>query len=179
MLTQGYIEPVPDLISPYSKTWGFMSEALAPTPPASGTYEAANRGVWYPIFVPATCVARRMFWANGGTATGNIEAGIYRDGGYKPGAKLVTSGSVGQSGTTAIQFADITDTTLAVGLHWLYISGSSTSSTLLRSNTEQIDEIVRFEQESIGPGSSPSTATPVESTTTQVYVFGFSTTTIT
>jgi hypothetical protein len=179
MLTAGYLEPVPDMVSPYTKAWGFMDEALAPAPPGAGTYEAADRGIYYPLYVPTTCVARRMWWVNGGTATGNIEAGIYLDAGYKPGVKLVTTGTIGQSGTSAVQFADITDTTLSPGLHWLYISGSSTSSTLLRCNTEAWDEIVRFQQASIGPGSAPSTATPVESTSTQVYLFGFSTTTIT
>jgi hypothetical protein len=180
MLTAGYLEPVPDMVSPYTKAWGFMDEALAPAPPGAGTYEAADRGIYYPLYVPTTCVARRMWWVNGGTATGNIEAGIYLDAGYKPGVKLVTTGTIGQSGTSAVQFADITDTTLAPGLHWLYLSCSSTSSTFLRtSSLTHYDELYRWDQASIGPGSAPDPAVPTESDSDQTYFVGFSTTTIT
>jgi hypothetical protein len=179
-LTSGYLEPVPDLISPYTSGWGIASIHLSSGFGTAGTYESANRGIWYPLYIPTTCVARRMWWTNGSTATGNVEAGLYRDGGFKPGVKLVTTGSVGQAGTSAVQFADITDTTLAPGLHWLYLSCSSTSSTFLRtSSLTHYDELYRWDQASIGPGSAPDPAVPTESDSDQTYFVGFSTTTIT
>lgn len=182
MLTQVYIEPVPPMIGTHTAGWSQLSEAIATAAPSSATWaEGINVGVWFPLSVPSVCVARRMWWANGATATGNVEAGIYRDGGYKPGAKLIATGSVGQSGTNTIQFSDITDTTLSPGLWWLFISCSSSSSTFFQSNiqTANFDELLRLQQSSIGPGSSPSTATPAESGATRIHLFGFSTTTIT
>jgi hypothetical protein len=175
-------EPVPPMVSVWTSGWGFVSEGILGTIPGSATYEAVNRGVWHPIQVPSVCVARRIFWVNGATQAGNIEAGIYLDGGYKPGAKLITTGSVAQSAATNdIQFTDITDTTLAPGLYWLYIAASSTSTTLFRSSMSLLGGQVgwKFHQDSIGPGSAPATATPVASTGANIYFVGFSTHTIT
>lgn len=174
-------EIVPPMVSPFTYRWGFIDEGNAPAVPASGTYESANRGVWHPLSVPTICVAKRIWWANGATATGNIEAGIYLDAGQKPGAKLVTTGSVAQSGTSVIQFADITDTTLTPQLYWLYLSASSGSATIMRA-TFQLTAFLtfyKFQQASIGPGSAPSTATPAEAASNNVYSFGFSTHTTT
>ena len=173
-------EPAPPMVSLWTDGWMAMSEGLVATGPTSGTWEAANRGVWFPVSVPSVCVVRRMWWANGATVTGNVEAGVYLDGGHKPGAKLITTGSVGQATTNAIQFGDITDTTLTPQLYWLFISCSSTSATFFRSaGVSTLDAYVGMDQDSIGPGSSPSTATPVERQSANVYLFGFSTTTIT
>ncbi len=175
-------EVAPPMVSMWTAGWGFITEGIAGTAPASATYESANRGVYFPLWVPCVTVAKRMWWANGATATGNVEAGLYRDsGGYKPGDKLVTTGSVGQAVTNTLQFADITDTTLTPGRYWLYLSCSSTSSTFFRSAlfSVAVDDLFRFDQASIGPGSAPSSATPAEASTNSVYVFGFATHTVT
>lgn len=179
-VTPGFVEPVPPMVSPWTAGWGFVTEGYAPSSPVSASWETTNTGVWFALYVPSVCVAKRMWWANGATVSGNVEAGIYLDGGYKPGAKLITTGSVAQATINVVQFADITDTTLTPGLYWLFLSCSTTSATFFRSTTSlSLDELRRFEQASIGPGSAPATATPVESTNSQIYLFGFSTTTIT
>lgn len=182
MLTAGYVEPVPAMVSLWTDGWSVMSVGVSGGP-GSAAWESDNRGVWFPLYVPATCVAKRMWWANGSTvsASYNVEAGIYLDAGYKPGAKLITTGSVAQGTATAIQFADITDTTLTPGLVWLFMSCSTTSATFFRgtASTATWDELLRFQQTSIGPGSAPATATPVEGGHQNLYLFGFSTTTIT
>jgi len=122
-----------------------------------------------------------MWWANGATVSGNVEAGVYLDGGHKPGAKLITTGSVAQATINVVQFGEITDTVLTPNLYWLYISCSTTSATFFRSQVSgnANDELLRLQQASIGPGSAPATATPVESGSLNLYLFGFSTTTIT
>lgn len=110
-----------------------------------------------------------------------IEAGIYLDAGYKPGAKLITTGEVKQGTATQVQFADITDTWLSPSLYWLYFSAVATTSSIFRSAVAAaaIDELFGFEQASIPPGSAPATATPVEYTSNWLGLMGFSTTTIT
>jgi hypothetical protein len=177
-----YAEPVPNMVystGPWSGAYGNPLGSAA----VSATWETANRGVWWPLLVPTVCVARRMWWANGSTvnATYNIEAGIYLDGGYKPGAKLITTGSVAQGTASQVQFADITDTVLTPQTYWLFMSCSTTSATFFHATLplSALDELFRFQQASIGPGSAPATATPVEGANQQITLVGFSTTTIT
>lgn len=162
--------------------WGLTgNETASNTTPASAAYESAQRAVYFPITVPIVCVAKRVWWANGATTTGGatIEVGIYSDGPYKPSTKLI-SGSATQGTANQIQFVDVTDTTLAPGRYWLAIlSSSATNTTLFRSagGLGAIMSTVKFLE--AGLGSLPTTATPAVSTGTSVWVFGFSTTTIT
>lgn len=179
-LATGYLEPVMPMVSTLSP-WA-LAFGVTGTAAGSATYEAVNRAVYVPVAVPTVCVANRMWWVNGATVSGgnNVEAGIYRDAGYKPGALLVVTGSVAQGNASEVQFADITDTTLSPGLWWLYFSCSATAATFFRVSIEaNTDELLRFQQASVGPGSAPSTATPAESATGSIWVMGFSTTTIT
>lgn len=173
-------QPAPPMVSSWTLGWGLVSEGTAGSPPASATWESANRGVWNPVLVPVACVARRMWWANGSTvsASYNVEAGIYTSVDYLPSAKLVTTGSVAQGTASTIQFADITDTVLSPGMYWLYMSCSSASATFFRSSASTANwaKLIRFTQDSVGPGSAPTTATPVASSSTSIVLFGFATT---
>lgn len=144
---------------------------------SSATYESANRAVYLPVVIPATCVVRRVWWVNGSTvsASYNIDCGVYADGGHKPGRLLVSAGSTAQGTATQVQFADVADTTLAPGLYWVGIVASSTSATLFRYlATSGMGETVRFQEASALP--LPATATPAESSSTNLYLCGFATT---
>lgn len=173
--------PVPPLISFRTKGWGWTSDFYSGTP-TSGTYTLANRAYYVPILVPAVCVARRVWWYNGATvsASYDLDCGIYTDAGYKPGTRLVSSGSTAQGTASVIQFVDITDTALSPGLYWIAIACSSASATLLRNiDVASIgpsgDAIPRFQQSTALP--LPDSATPVEVTsTTGQFLFGFATT---
>lgn len=165
-------------VSPWSWIYGMSVTALA-----SAAWPTNALGQWTPIGVPTVCVARRMWWVNGSTVSGsnNVEVGIYRDAGFKPGAKLITTGSVAQGTASQVQFVDITDTTLTPQLYWLYMSCSTTAATFGRQTIAftGYDELYRFQQASVGPGSAPDPATPAESGSAFVPWMGFSTTTIT
>jgi hypothetical protein len=146
---------------------------------SSGQWEAADRCVYLPILVQSTCVARRLWWANGATvsASYNIDCGIYRDAGHKPGTLLVSAGSTAQGTASTVQFADVTDTLLAPGRYWLGMGSSSASATFFRTvmvGSTAIDAAVRLQEASAVP--LPATATPVESTSANLYLFGFATT---
>src|SRR5512139_3522493 len=170
---QGVILPMLSTIG----AWSCVPQVTLTTPPTSATYELANRAVYVPVLVPVTCVAKRLWWANGSTvsASYNVDVGVYLDASFKPGTKLVSTGSTAQGTASEVQFVDVTDTTLAPGRYWLALSCSSTSATFFRHQIGVAYEaLFRFEEASALP--LPATATPVESTSANVWVFGFATT---
>lgn len=183
MFQSDQVGVIPPMVSLWTAGWGWVNPGIVGSAPASATWPIANTGFWYPIYVPTICVAKRMWWVNGATVDAgyNVEVGLYRDGGYKPGAKLITTGSVAQGTLNQLQWGEITDTTLTPGLWWLFMSCSTTSATFFRSSAGSAnwDEMLGFQQASIGPGSAPATATPVEKSNQIVSLVGFSTTTIT
>lgn len=91
----------------------------------SNAWGTNNLALYIPveIYYPVTIV--KMSINNGSTVNGNIDLGIYDVG----GAKLVSKGSTAQSGTSAIQTLDITDTLLLPGLYYMGVAFSSTTGT--------------------------------------------------
>jgi hypothetical protein len=169
---------VPPMVAPIG-IWGFIDDGLrGVADPSSGAWEFADRAAYFAVAIPTTTVARRLWWANGATvnASYNIDVGIYRDAGHKPGVKLVSAGSTAQGSASEVQFVNITDVTLAAGLYWLAITCSSTSATILRhaSAVAAMPKGARFQENSALP--LPATATPVQGTGVNVYLFGFATT---
>ena len=180
MYRPGYDRVPLDVVSTFTPGWGMgPRETIAATAPSSAAFESANRAVYFPLIVPATCVVRRVWWVNGTVvnASYNVDVGIYSSVGYAPGVKLVSSGSTAQGTASEVQFADVTDTVLSPGAYWLAITCSSTTATFFRSalTTATLDAGYKFQQDTALP--LPSSATPVESGDTQnIYLFGFSTT---
>lgn len=176
MYTAPALEPAPPMVS----TLGIWGALQLTGPPASATFELANRAAYIPLIVPATCVIRRLWWANGATvsASYNVDCGVYRDAGHKPGAKLISTGSTAQGTASQIQFVDVTDTVLAPGLYWIAMVCSSASATFFRSSALiNFDATARFMETSALP--LPATATPVAAAATganNLYLCGFATT---
>lgn len=100
------------------------------TTPASSTFPASNDALFVPMCIQQGVLVKRLFSINGGTASGNIDMGIYS----KDGARIVSIGSTAQSGTNAPQFFDITDTFLGAGLYYLAVAMDNTTGTLFRAN---------------------------------------------
>jgi hypothetical protein len=145
--------------------------------PSSGSYESANAAVYMPLLLPFGLVVRRLWWVNGSTvsASYSIDCGIYADAGGIPGSKLISTGSTAQGTASEVQLVDVADTSLAPGRYWMAIACSSASATLLRSLSNSAwDAVLRFEETSALP--LPATATPVESTSQNIYLCGFATT---
>jgi hypothetical protein len=65
---------------------------------------------------------------NGGAVSGNVDAGIYDEG----GVRLVSSGSVAAAGVSLVQEVDPTDTPVGPGRFSLALAASSTSQQFLR-----------------------------------------------
>jgi hypothetical protein len=79
---------------------------------------AANKALYVPVSVQSPITIVKMFVINGTAVSGNIDVGIYDQG----GVRLVSIGSTAQSGTSAVQEFDITDTTLNPGLYYLAVA---------------------------------------------------------
>lgn len=93
---------------------------------ASLAWSTANKAIYVPVSIHAPVTIVKMFVLNGATASGNIDVGIYDRG----GARLVSSGSTAQSGTSAIQEFNITDTLLQAGLYYLACAMDNNTGTL-------------------------------------------------
>jgi hypothetical protein len=169
-------EPITPLVSTFSHG-PFAAYTSATAAPSSVAYESAARAIYTPITLSSGCVIRRVWWANGATTTGGatIEVGVYADSGYGPGAKLV-SGSATQGTANEVQFVDVTDTAIGAGLYWLaLVSDITTNTTLFRvSIASSWDAANRMQEASASP--LPSTATPVESSAANAWLYGFATT---
>lgn len=73
-------------------------------------------------------MAVKLFAVNGTAVSGNVDIGIYDE----SGTRLVSSGSVAQTGTSVIQIFDITDTLLGVGLFFLAMAVDNTTAQFFR-----------------------------------------------
>lgn len=96
---------------------------------ASTAWPAAARTIYVPLVIDRTVTVLQMFAYNGATASGNTDIGIYDFG----GTRLVSIGATAQSGTSAIQLFNITDTVLVPGQYWMAMSNSGTTGTYFRA----------------------------------------------
>jgi hypothetical protein len=104
---------------------GEMMNAIGQSLTAAA-WSSANRAYYIPVSIFSTITVVKMMVINGGTVSGNIDVGIYDAG----GARLVSSGSTAQSGTSAIQEFNITDTVLNPGLYYLACAMDNTTGTV-------------------------------------------------
>lgn len=98
--------------------------------PSSAAWPAANDALFVPLYLCQPVVVTRLYSVNGSTVSGNIDMGIYAE----DGARIASIGSTAQSGSTALQFFNITDTPLAPGRYYLAVALDNTTGTLFRSN---------------------------------------------
>lgn len=98
--------------------------------PGSATFPASNDALFVPFCLQQHVLIKRLYSVNGTAVSGNIDVGIYS----KDGAKIVSSGSTAQSGTSALQFFDVTDFVLAPGCYYFAVALDNTTGTLLRAN---------------------------------------------
>lgn len=93
---------------------------------SSVAWGTTNMAIYIPVSISFPVTIVKMFVINGGTASGNIDVGIYDRG----GVRLVSSGSTAQAGTVAIQEFNITDTTLNPGTYYLSCALDNTTGTV-------------------------------------------------
>jgi len=124
----------PVVISPASP--GVLGEDLGGMgyTPGSAAWPTANKAIFipFPVFYPITVY--KMFVENGTTLSGSIDVGIYDRG----GARKISIGATAQSGTSAIQEFNITDTTLNPGLYYLAIAMDNTTGHVQRWGSNSV-----------------------------------------
>jgi hypothetical protein len=124
--------------------WTLSYEAIGPnflsgpSSSATGTFPATNDALFVPIVLDRPALVTRMFTCNGNSAGNNVDVGIYT----ADGARIVSKGSTAQSGTTTLQFFDITDTYLSPGRYFMAVAADGTSATFRRFNPT----IIRMQQ---------------------------------
>jgi len=95
-------------------------------PPATGGWTTANTGLVVPFVPKEDCTVIKLGWVNGTVASGSSCMAIY-DSAF---ARLVTTGSVAKSGTSAIQWTDTADQALVRDrLYYIGFNHSATTAT--------------------------------------------------
>jgi hypothetical protein len=124
---------------------------------ASAVWPLAKEILYLPFRLPFPVLVKQLFVANGGTASGNLDLGIYSI----AGTKLVNKGSTLQAGTTAIQLLDITDTQLGQGTFYFAITMDGTTGTTRRNlpASIQVSEALGILKETPGAFGLSATAT--------------------
>lgn len=97
--------------------------------PVSIAWSAANRAVYIPFRLPTVITATIMFLFNGAAVNGNLDIGIYDEG----GTRLISSGAVAQAGISQIQSVDITDTRFGPGLFYMALALDNNVGTVYQS----------------------------------------------
>lgn len=164
-------------ITPWSAdSLGVTIAAMGLGSPASVAFPTANDAYLFPFRLGSDFTVAKLWWFNGGTASGNVDCGI-----YDQNFLLKTStGSTAQSGTNAVQSVDITDYVLRKGLYYLAVSMdngtgtlfavSGTNPTILTKTAGSVQMASAF--------ALPSTITPAANTDGYVPLFGLSARTV-
>lgn len=166
--------PSPLHVTPFGR-WsdiGLMIRQISSPPanPASGAWPANNRALYIPVRFDQTMVYARFFTNNGSNAAGNEDIGVYDS----TGTRLVSTGATARSGTSQLQFIDVTDGVFPPGAYYLALVLSSTTGTMIRSSlgTTQCRELGIL-QEDLGGTTLPSTMTPAAAGQGYIPMFGF------
>lgn len=83
--------------------------------PSASVWPSANLAIFVEFNISQPFLAKLMGCVNGGTVSGNVDMGIYD---YSK-TRLVSKGTTAQSGASAIQTFDITDTLLNPGTYYM------------------------------------------------------------
>lgn len=119
-------------INSFAGDFGIMyGSMVGGSAPASLAFPASNDALMVPFYLNNAVTIKRLWTANGGTASGNIDVGIYS----RDSERIVSSGSTAQSGTNGLQFFDVTDFVLGPGKYYMAVAMDNTTGTLFRTNT--------------------------------------------
>ena len=117
---------------------------------------AADMIIYVPVRIPEDCNIGRVFVANGGAVSGNMNVGLYDS----TGSKLWECGSTAQSGTSQLQFITCSQS-ITAGLHYmaLQLSNYGTAQVQRKSPTLWFLQVAGVMQEQAGSFALPATAT--------------------
>lgn len=120
----------PALLNP-AQSWATSEIAiqLGSGSVASAVWPSANLAIFYPRVLPVPFLLSRFWWVNGSAVAGNIDCGVFTPG----GARIASTGSTAQSGTSAIQSVNLgTPILLPPGSYLFGLAASSASAQFIR-----------------------------------------------
>lgn len=166
--------PIPVVLTTLSYQMG-AHPAVSVSAFASATWPANNQAIFIPFVLSMPELIVKLFVMNGATASGNIDMGIYDD----AGTRIVSIGTTAQTGTSAIQAFDITDTQVGPGRFYLALALSSTVGTVFRltSATANYASMMGAAEQATA-FALPATATFVAPTSSYVPLIGMTTRTV-
>ena len=97
---------------------------------ASLAWLSSNRAVLVPFFLSTPALVTQLYWVNGATVSGNVDAGVYD----LSGTRLVSTGSTAQSGTSAFQGVTLgTPALIGAGRFYLALVLDNTTGTIYKA----------------------------------------------
>lgn len=122
-----YLSGINSFAGDFGLTFGAI---VGGSTPSSATFPASNDALLVPFYLHHSVVIKRLFCINGSAVSGNIDMGIYTQG----GAKITSIGSTAQTGTTTIQVFNVAEVLLGAGRYYIAVAMDNTTGTLFRSN---------------------------------------------
>lgn len=139
---------------------------------STGTWPAANRAIYIPLFLPAPFVVARFMVTNVNT-TGTVDIGLYN----AAGTRLLSTGNTARSGSNVTQYFNVTDTWFPAGSYFIALVCSSASGTFgqisLTSVGASHGRSCGVVQEDLGSAVLPASVTPAAFSSTAIWDFGF------
>lgn len=140
----------------------------------TAAWPAANRALFIPFTLSQPIAVAAMFTYNGGTASGNLDLGIYSE----DGTRILSTGSTAMSGTSTLQVISVTSTVIGPGRMYLAMAVDNTTAIFRAANTGYITAIA-FKVAGMAQMASafalPATATLATLSTSYAPIFGLST----
>lgn len=122
-------EALPSATTYFNEMGVLIGSLAGGSTPASAAYPNANDALLTPLYLEQFSTIKRLFVLNGAVVSGNIDIGIYTQG----GAKIVSSGSTVQSGTSSNQIYDVTNFSLGPGRYYLAMALDNVTGRIVRA----------------------------------------------
>lgn len=157
------IPPLPLHISTMSEQ-GVRPSTTRPSI-GSITWPVASTAFYYPIVLPWPYPVARVWWVNGSAVTStNMDFGIYSE----SGARIYSSGSTAESGTSAVQYVDATDFILGPGVYYFALACSTITANCGGQGTTASTTVIQMRMQGVLQEASalplPANMTPSAAT---------------
>ena len=136
----GGFKPAPPGLLPIMATtasrWSVGHQVNASASTWSSTaWPAANRAIYYPLYVPSPgAQVLKCFWFNGTVVSGNVDFALYQEAGARVFSVRNDKGSdLAQAGTSVLQEYNINDVFVAGGTYYMALAIDNTTATGFRT----------------------------------------------
>lgn len=141
---------------------------------ASSAWPTASTALYLPLYLPWPYTVNRVFWGNGSVLTSTKDFGIYSP----AGAKIFSTGTISESGASAIQYQAITAVLLPPGRYYMgLVCAATTNHAWSQSVTDAAHSRLAGVLQQASASPLPDTTTFATSTATILPLCGITRTT--